>query len=783
MKKAFTLFGLLSLGLVLFSGSAKAFGLHFTTNPVAATTICQSADSFTYTVAAVDSSGDLAISYVWQVSTNGGSTWSSATDSANYSGYMTSSLTVYTHGTTALNGYMFRCQATDTSSGSATSTSATLDIVAPPVAGTISGGSSLCIGSSATYTESASGGVWSSSNTALATVGSATGVLTAMSQGKDAVIYTVSNVCATLTAVDSVVIDTLPAQGTISGNDSVCNGSTLSLTESLPGGVWSSSSSAVATVSAGVVTSVSEGFTTIYYTITNTFGCIGRASKIVRVDTSVVSLPLSGPTVTCVGNTITLTDPNTRGGSVWMVSNGAASVSATGDVTGISSGIDTVTLNFTNACNSVTSTFAVGIDTVLAHGTLSGSSDLCSGSWINLTPSLTGGFWLSGNSAIAVVDGSGNVTGVSYGTTVISYVFENACGVSAAVHTIAVSTPAAAITAASDSVGIGATRTLSNEAVGGSWSTGDTAIATVGATTGVVTGVSTGVTTITYTVTNFCGTTSAYLTINVGPLPDAGVISPAIDSVCVGHTLGLTETVAGGTWSSGNTSLATVNDAGIVTGVAQGLVNITYTFTNAFGASVSVRSVYVNHTPVLVLSYPNIFSISGQYYPMASPAGGYWKQSNPSVGFMDYNDHIATGDTFYVGTTMYTSITYCSLVIIGGGIDTVHYIDSNDCGRADSFFVINLPVSNSVVKVTGSANSLVLYPNPNNGTFSFNLPANTVEEAKVVITNIVGQVVKEMTVTTNSLTSIDLQDQASGTYFLSASTADNRYAGKFTITR
>lgn len=76
-----------------------------------------------------------------------------------------------------------------------------------------------------------------------------------------------------------------PTVAAITGNTSVCIGGTSSLACSTPGGSWSSSNTAVATVnpSTGLVTGVSIGMATISYTVTNAFGCSGVSTATVNV--------------------------------------------------------------------------------------------------------------------------------------------------------------------------------------------------------------------------------------------------------------------------------------------------------------------------------------------------------------------------------------------------------------------------------------------------------------------------------------------------------------------
>ena len=83
---------------------------------------------------------------------------------------------------------------------------------------------------------------------------------------------------------------------------------------------------------------------------------------------------------------------------------------------------------------------------------------------------------------------------------------------------------------------------------------GTTAKATVGLTTGLVTGVSTGTAVISYIVDGLGCYTTSVQTINATPAAITGTLN-----ACVGESSTLSHTISGGTWSSGNTSIATVD--------------------------------------------------------------------------------------------------------------------------------------------------------------------------------------------------------------------------------
>jgi hypothetical protein len=135
------------------------------------------------------------------------------------------------------------------------------------------------------------------------------------------------------------------------------------------------------------------------------------------------------------------------------------------------------------------------------------------------------------------------------------------------------------------------TTSLSASVTGGSWSSSSAAIASVSGT-GVVTGLALGTATISYTVTNSCGSATATTIVTVNALVDRGIISGA-DTVCQGDTIHLSETVTTGTWSSSNTAVATVDVAGIVTGVAPGTATIRYIVSNICSTDTATKVVAV----------------------------------------------------------------------------------------------------------------------------------------------------------------------------------------------
>jgi hypothetical protein len=128
----------------------------------------------------------------------------------------------------------------------------------------------------------------------------------------------------------------------------------------------------------------------------------------------------------------------------------------------------------------------------------------------------------------------------------------------------------------------------SNGTSGGSWSSSNTSIATVNSSTGLVTALSAGTTNIMYTLVGSCNTVSASKMLTVNPNVSAGIVS-GVTPLSVGATTLFSSTgTPGGSWSSTNNGIATVNaSTGLVSAISAGTTNITYTVGSGCGSPVS----------------------------------------------------------------------------------------------------------------------------------------------------------------------------------------------------
>ena len=154
--------------------------------------------------------------------------------------------------------------------------SAVVTINAVPATGTLSGPASICLGATGIFSVSVTGGEWytQSSNATVGSVGALTGDIVGSTVGTDSVIYLVTNAAGCYAYVSAFVnVAPLPDPGVISGTNTEYAGNTTTLTNTVTGGIWSSSNPAISTVSgAGDVYGVAPGVDSIIYSVTNACG-------------------------------------------------------------------------------------------------------------------------------------------------------------------------------------------------------------------------------------------------------------------------------------------------------------------------------------------------------------------------------------------------------------------------------------------------------------------------------------------------------------------------------
>ena len=152
-----------------------------------------------------------------------------------------------------------------------------------PVAGTIMGRDSLCVGATDTLTSTVTGGAWGSINGSASISG---GVVTGITVGTDTINYIVSNICGLDTSIYDIRINTKPTKPNVTGGEIACiNRKVDSLSADISGGNWNATNGN-ATVFGGIITPVNPGTDTIIYSISNFCGRVA--------DSAVIIIPTKG---------------------------------------------------------------------------------------------------------------------------------------------------------------------------------------------------------------------------------------------------------------------------------------------------------------------------------------------------------------------------------------------------------------------------------------------------------------------------------------------------------
>ncbi|NDC40358.1 MAG: hypothetical protein EBZ77_02250, partial [Chitinophagia bacterium] len=599
-----------------------------------------------------------------------------------------------------------------------------ITVLAAPAAGTISGRSTLCLGDTTTLTPTVSGGTWSVTGTAVTLAGT---LATARATGTATVSYAVTNSCGTAYATHDITVITTPAAGTLSGPDSVCQGNVINLIPSVSGGSWSTSSVAIATVTtAGNVIGISGGTVNITYTVSNTCGS-NYVIKAVRVNTASGAGIISGPASVCVGRTINLSTTGT--GGVWSSDDTSiATVNASGRVTGRVAGTTTISYEVTSTCGYTYAVQNITVQPLAAAGVISGPASFCTGNTNTYTTSGSGGTWSAANPAIATVNPTtGAVYGASAGTTILTYTAISSCDTAFDTITITIlPLPTVAPITGSTTVCTGSSITLSDTTTGGTWSSASPTVATISAT-GVVTALSVGTAVVSYTVTNSCGTAFDTAIVHVlnSSLATAGTITGTM-LACPGGTSALADTVTGGSWSSSNTTVATISAAGVVTALSTGTTVISYSVNTICGILVATRTFAVN-------PLPNAGTISGATLLCPgttttltnSVSGGFWSISNPVVATINNTTGAVQGLTAGTATVTYSNgacaayrtltvvaqpgaITGTSAMCIGGSVTLSNEVPGGVWSRTNGTGAISI-TSGGVVTATRAGTATISY--------------------------------------------------------------------------
>ncbi len=566
-------------------------------------------------------------------------------------------------------------------------------------AGTITGSTTVCTGSTTALSSSSTGGVWSSSTSGIASVNSS-GVVTGVGVGTTTISYIVTESCGSDTVTTMVNVMTLPATDTITGTLTVCAGATTTLSNATTGGTWSSGATAIATVnSSGVVSGVAAGTAIISYTVTNSCGSTS-VTKIVTVNPLPVAGTITGSsTISGCGTTLS----NSTSGGVWSSSNTATvTISSGGVAVGVSTGSAVITYTVTNLCGSANATLSVSTNITVAIGQCYAGGKVA---YIYL-PGDPGYVAGQVNGIIVAPSDIGAAAWGCAGTNVpgaTSYALGSGAANTAAILA-ACTTPGIAARMCDDVVlnGYSDWHLPSRHELDKVWASRAAHGAMAGATSPF------------WASTQYDANTAFRMAINDGsyfngnksntvprvlPVRYFGCTLTTVSSLsgtaslCTGATTTLSTTSTGGTWSSGATGVATVSSAGLVTAVAAGTATISYTITESCGSASATLVITVNP----ILSAGTITGsdtvISGSTITLSNATtGGTWSSSNTGIATVG-STGIVTAVSVGIATISYTVTNSCGSNVatkavtvpmsigasFGGGVVAHIYLPGEDC--------------------------------------------------------------------------------------------------------
>lgn len=454
---------------------------------------------------------------------------------------------------------------------------------------------------------------WTSSNTAIATVDNS-GKVTAVAEGTATITAKAGEKSAACNVTVEAAKPEFVAVTDITGiPDEITAGENVTLSATItPDNATNKevtftvkeAETTGASISGNTLTTTKDGTLTITATVANGAGESSDFTKDFTITVNPATVAVTGVTLDKTTATVNVGDTTQLNATVnptdatnknvtWSTSDGnVATVNNNGIVTGVKSGTATITV--TTEDGSKTANCEVTVSNIdvsnitLSESTLNLVFDDDSQKTATLTATVTPTnatdttvTWTSSNAAVAEV-ANGVVTAKSAGTATITARAgsrETTCTVTVTAKTVAVENVSVSPTTLELTVG-GSTGSLTaivtpenatDKTV--TWTSSNTDVATVN--NGTVTAVGVGTATITATVNG--KTANCSVTVKEPTISITGSNTVAVNgktqltaSVSPSTITGITFT-----WSIDNTSIATVDTNGLVTGVAAGTANIT----------------------------------------------------------------------------------------------------------------------------------------------------------------------------------------------------------------
>jgi len=393
-----------------------------------------------------------------------------------------------------------------------------------------------------------------------------------------------------------ISVDTPLNAGTITGYDTVCVNATTTLTESVPGGIWSENTGA-ASIDSGIVTGIhgeGEGFPafdSVFYTVSNSCGSAVASVQIVVKPLPDASFILTffgdvyPVTSLCYNQTLEVNHGDGVDGTL-ISKHGHAYYDFMGSLSAYSAGFDTLISISTNSCGTDTFTLPIVVYGPPTSGSIiAPKTEICIGDTIILSDtganSTIGVGWGISNNIAGFYSDQGKAFGLTAGIDTIT-ITNWFCGEASTSITITVNpTPQLNGT---NHLCAGSRLQLPDSLQNTVWSSSAPSTATIDPG-GLLHCIAEGTTLISARI-GAC-TAAQEITVTAPPAPISGM-----DIVCAGTTTTLSDT-GHGTWSTPDTGIAAIDSSsGILSGISNG--SATISFTNDLGCEVTKHVAVVN---------------------------------------------------------------------------------------------------------------------------------------------------------------------------------------------
>jgi hypothetical protein len=537
----------------------------------------------------------------------------------------------------------------------------------------------------------------------------------------------------------------------IVGNEEVCVGSYATFQTSYPGGTWSTSNGAIATISSsGLLTAYNEGDVTLTYTLPIGSSC---SSTSYTKNIKVIGYPqrpnmIYGDSTLCQLESKKYSVDASFNGN-WSTYNTNINLFNDGTVVGVTTGKAMITYNYGNVCYHDTINKWINVKATPVVPIIKGIDSLCVNATAQYSNTLTGGTW-SVLDKLSSISTSGLLKGLFQGNSTLVYakVGINGC-VGKATKTIKVKGLPMPLIQGPDSLCLNANSTYTSTILKGTWSVTNSMLATT--SSGTVTAKSVGTSGLKYTISvNGCSN-SVTKPIIVKALPSAGTLS-GTTSFCATGTTMFTSTVKGGVWSISNAPIFSINQLGVVS--SNNTVNstavATYTVSQKNCSNKVTRSVSVTALPVVTITGLDSLNVNQQYTYVASKTGGVWSVLDNKIKVTSTG--VVTGLVASTGSGLKYQLN-----------------GSGSCSGKLSIAIKTIKVVVPSRLVAARKGEISIYPNPTSGLINLAAESNI---SRVVLMDMSGRVIEDNQLF-EGVSTLDYTHVVPGKYFLFVTHEDN----------